>query len=205
MFFLVLISDRDCRASDSIIIILSQLNHLEKAVAAAHTFLQKNPDDPSLIKNMNYYKTLFDVEEYLINQEEQPYEVCNWTLTSLCTLHAMQTLLLVVLRRTKHQTVPCVAQSVFLKAVKLYNSGDFSSSTRNMEQALTEFFDIYDLCSAGCEGSYEITEFKDFYPTLAGEYGTFSLNTSPFKAGTAKIISASVLVFCRSLHRGAEM
>ncbi|XP_029912875.1 endoplasmic reticulum protein SC65 [Myripristis murdjan] len=111
-----------------------QLNHLEKAVAAAHTFLQKNPDDPYLTKNMNYYKTLFDVEEYLINQEEQPYE------------------------------------SVFLKAVKLYNSGDFSSSTRNMEQALTEFFDIYDLCLAGCEGSYEITEFKDFYPTLADLY-----------------------------------
>lgn len=44
-------------------------------MAAAHTFLKKNPTDPSLTKNMNYYKTLFDVEEYLIDHEEQPYEV----------------------------------------------------------------------------------------------------------------------------------
>lgn len=44
-------------------------------MAAAHTFLKKNPTDPHLTKNMNYYKTLFDVEEYLIDHEEQPYEV----------------------------------------------------------------------------------------------------------------------------------
>lgn len=44
-------------------------------MAAAHTFLKKNPTDPSLKKNMNYYKTLFDVEEYLIDHEEKPYEV----------------------------------------------------------------------------------------------------------------------------------
>ncbi|XP_041828232.1 endoplasmic reticulum protein SC65 [Melanotaenia boesemani] len=108
-----------------------QLNNLEKAVAAAHTFLKRNPNDPSLTKNMNYYKTLFDVEEYLIDHEEQPYE------------------------------------SLFLKSVMLYNNGDFSSSARNMELAITEFFEVYSLCLAGCEGSYEILEFKDFYPTLA--------------------------------------
>ncbi|XP_028268608.1 endoplasmic reticulum protein SC65 [Parambassis ranga] len=111
-----------------------QLNNLEKAVAAAHTFLKKNPNDPHLTKNMNYYKTLFDVEEYLIDHEEQPYE------------------------------------SVFLKSVTLYNSGDFSSSARNMEQAITQYFEIYSLCLGGCEGSYEITEFKDFYPTMADLY-----------------------------------
>ncbi|XP_047427588.1 endoplasmic reticulum protein SC65 [Mugil cephalus] len=111
-----------------------QLNNLEKAVSAAHTFLKKNPDDPSLTKNMNYYKTMFDVEEYLIDHEEQPYE------------------------------------SVFLKSVMLYNSGDFSSSARNMEQAITQYFEAYSLCLAGCEGSYEILEFKDFYPTLADLY-----------------------------------
>ncbi|XP_053193833.1 endoplasmic reticulum protein SC65 [Scomber japonicus] len=111
-----------------------QLNNLEKAVAAAHTFLKKNPDDPYLTKNMKYYKTLFDVDEYLIDHEEQPYE------------------------------------SVFLKSVVLYNSGDFSNSARNMEQAITQYFEGYNLCSAGCEGSYEILEFKDFYPTLADLY-----------------------------------
>ncbi|KAM3863937.1 endoplasmic reticulum protein SC65 [Diretmus argenteus] len=111
-----------------------QLNNVEKAVAAAHTFLKKNPEDPYLVKNMNYYKTLFDVDDYLVDYEEQPYE------------------------------------SVFLKAVKLYNNGDFSSSARDMEQAIAEYFKIYDLCSAGCEGSYEITEYKDFFPTLADLY-----------------------------------
>ncbi|XP_026180347.1 endoplasmic reticulum protein SC65 [Mastacembelus armatus] len=111
-----------------------QLNNLEKAVAAAHTFLKKNPKDPHLTKNMNFYKTLSDVEEYLIDHEEQPYE------------------------------------SVFLKSVTLYNNGDFSNSVRNMEQAITQYFEIYSLCLAGCEGSYEILEYKDFYPTLADLY-----------------------------------
>ncbi|XP_010773759.1 synaptonemal complex protein SC65 [Notothenia coriiceps] len=111
-----------------------QMNNLEKAVSAAHTFLKKNPTDPYLIKNMNYYKTLFDVEEHLIDQEEQPYE------------------------------------SVFVKSVTLYNSGDFSSSAQNMEQAITQYFEVYSLCLAGCEGSYEIVEVKDFYPTLADLY-----------------------------------
>ncbi|XP_034075583.1 endoplasmic reticulum protein SC65 [Gymnodraco acuticeps] len=111
-----------------------QMNNLEKAVSAAHTFLKKNPTDPYLIKNMNYYKTLFDVEEHIIDQEEQPYE------------------------------------SVFMKSVTLYNSGEFSSSAQNMEQAITQYFEVYSLCLAGCEGSYEIVEVKDFYPTLADLY-----------------------------------
>lgn len=59
-----------------------QLNNLEKAVSATHTFLKKNPDEPYLTKNMNYYKTLFDVEEYLIDHEEQPYEVSSSTNTA---------------------------------------------------------------------------------------------------------------------------
>ncbi|XP_020782262.2 endoplasmic reticulum protein SC65 [Boleophthalmus pectinirostris] len=111
-----------------------QLNNLEKAVAAAHTFLKKNPNDKSLTKNMNYYKTLFDVEEYLIDHEEQPYE------------------------------------SVFVKSVTQYNNGDFSNSARNMEQAVTQYFELYDVCLAGCEGNYEILEYKDFYATLADLY-----------------------------------
>ncbi|XP_029293487.1 endoplasmic reticulum protein SC65 [Cottoperca gobio] len=61
-------------------------------------------------------------------------------------------------------------ESVFLKSVTLYNSGDFSSSAQNMEQAVTQYLEIYSLCSAGCEGSYEIVEVKDFYPTLADLY-----------------------------------
>lgn len=61
---------------------------------------------------------------------------------------------------------------MFLKSVTLYNSGDFSSSARHMEQAATQYFEVYSLCLGVCEGSYEILEFKDFYPTLAGEMST---------------------------------
>lgn len=57
-----------------------QLNNLEKAVAASHTFLKKNPKDETLTKNINYYKTLMDVDEYLIDHEEQPYEVSSSSL-----------------------------------------------------------------------------------------------------------------------------
>lgn len=62
-------------------------------------------------------------------------------------------------------------QPFFLKSVTLYNNGDFSNAARNMEQAITQYFEVYDDCLAGCEGSYEIVEFKDFYPTLAGSGG----------------------------------
>ena len=58
--------------------------------------------------------------------------------------------------------------------MKLYNDEDFSTSAQNMEQAIAEYFNVYELCLTGCEGSYEILEFKDFYPTLAG---TTSLKT----------------------------
>lgn len=59
--------------------------------------------------------------------------------------------------------------------MKLYNNEDFSNSARNMEQAITQYFDAHRLCLAGCEGSYEILEFKDFYPTLAGNEGATQL------------------------------
>ncbi|KAK6473184.1 cartilage-associated protein-like [Huso huso] len=51
-----------------------QRNNLEKATSAAHTFLQRNPQDPMMLKNLNHFKTLFEVDEYLIDLEEQAYE-----------------------------------------------------------------------------------------------------------------------------------
>ena len=44
-------------------------------MSAAHTFLQKNPEEPYLTKNMNYYKSLSAVDAYLIDHEQPPYEV----------------------------------------------------------------------------------------------------------------------------------
>ncbi|XP_075033270.1 endoplasmic reticulum protein SC65 [Mixophyes fleayi] len=49
-------------------------NALEKAVSAAHTYLQKNPSHEMTVRYMNYYKTLMEVDEFLIDLEAQPYE-----------------------------------------------------------------------------------------------------------------------------------
>lgn len=38
-----------------------------------------------------------------------------------------------------------------------------------MEHALAEYYKAYENCLFSCEGSYELREFKDFYPAIAGE------------------------------------
>ncbi|XP_042332598.1 endoplasmic reticulum protein SC65 [Sceloporus undulatus] len=118
---------------------LFQTNKIEKAVSAAHTFLQKNPKHEMTQKYLNYYKTMVDVDEYLIDLEAQPYEVNGWW-------------------------------GFFVRSVKLYNSGDFRSSIADMEHALSEYYKAYENCLAGCEGSYELREFKDFYPAIADHF-----------------------------------
>lgn len=60
-------------------------------------------------------------------------------------------------------------QPIFVRSVKLYNNGDFRSSAADMEQALAEYYKAYEDCLAGCEGAYELQEFKDFYPAIAGD------------------------------------
>lgn len=53
-----------------------QANRLEKALAAAYTFLQKNPKHELTTKYLNYYRGLLDAaEEPLTDLEAQPYEV----------------------------------------------------------------------------------------------------------------------------------
>ncbi|KAL8175993.1 UNVERIFIED_CONTAM: Endoplasmic reticulum protein SC65 [Gekko kuhli] len=113
---------------------LYKANKIEKAVSAAHTFLQKNPKHEVTQRYLNYYKTMVDVDEYLVDLEAQPYE------------------------------------TVFVRAVKLYNSGDFRSSIADMEHALAEYYKVYENCLAGCEGSYELRDFKDFYPAIADHF-----------------------------------
>ncbi|XP_025216637.1 endoplasmic reticulum protein SC65 isoform X1 [Theropithecus gelada] len=109
-----------------------QANRLEKAVAAAYTFLQRNPKHELTAKYLNYYRGMLDVaDESLTDLEAQPYE------------------------------------AVFLRAVKLYNSGDFRSSTEDMERALAEYLAVFARCLAGCEGAHEQVDFKDFYPAIA--------------------------------------
>ncbi|NXA40876.1 SC65 protein, partial [Eudromia elegans] len=115
---------------------LFKCNKLEKAVAAAHTFLQKNPAHEMTRRYLHYYRTMVDVDEHLVDLEAQPYE------------------------------------PIFVRAVKLYNGGDFRSSAAHMEQALAEYYKAYESCLAGCEGAREIQDFKDFYPAVAGGLGT---------------------------------
>lgn len=49
-------------------------NNLPKAIAAAHTFLLKHPDDEMMKKNMAYYKSLPDAEDYIKDLETKSYE-----------------------------------------------------------------------------------------------------------------------------------
>lgn len=71
-----------------------------------------------------------------------------------------------------------------MRSVKLYNNGDFRSSAADMEQALAEYYRAYEDCLAGCEGAYELQEFKDFYPAIAGDWaGGWGLPGSWWGAG----------------------
>lgn len=82
----------------------------------------------------------------------------------------------------------------------LYNNGDFSSSARNMEQAITHYFEVYADCLVGCEGSYEILEFKDFYPTLAGERRTPSPRRVPDEKRIKCLMRRSLLQISTWMH-----
>lgn len=84
---------------------------------------------------------------------------------------------------------------MFLKAVKLYNSGDFRSSTEDMERALVEYLAIFARCLAGCEGAHEQEDFKDFYPAIAGishsDYHGHPLATGPCFPGLLRPLKYS--------------
>ncbi|XP_072105739.1 cartilage-associated protein-like [Mobula birostris] len=108
-----------------------QLNNLEKSISAAHTFLQKNPKDAAMQKKMSYYKSIPDIEVYLVDVEAREYE------------------------------------ALFLKAVKAYNNGNFRSSVTDMEHALPEYYRVHQECISACEDSCDVSDFKDFYPSVA--------------------------------------
>ncbi|NWU98624.1 CRTAP protein, partial [Upupa epops] len=109
-------------------------NNLPKAIAAAHTFLLKHPDDEMMQRNMAYYKSIPDAEEHIKDLETKPYE------------------------------------NLFIRAVRAYNGDNWRTSISDMELALPDFFKAYDDCTATCEGSREIKDFKDFYLSIADHY-----------------------------------
>ncbi|XP_058039972.1 cartilage-associated protein isoform X2 [Ahaetulla prasina] len=106
-------------------------NNFPKAVAAAHTFLLKHPNDEMMKRNMAYYKSMPDAEDYIKDLETKSYE------------------------------------TVFVRAVRAYNGENWRTSISDMELALPDFYKAYDDCTAACEGSREITDFKEFYLSIA--------------------------------------
>ncbi|XP_072507586.1 cartilage-associated protein isoform X4 [Notamacropus eugenii] len=106
-------------------------NNLPKAIAAAHTFLLKHPNDEMMLRNMAYYKSMPGAEDYIKDLETKPYE------------------------------------NLFIRAVRAYNGENWRTSITDMELALPDFFKAFYECLAACEGSREIKDFKDFYPSIA--------------------------------------
>ncbi|XP_066531442.1 cartilage-associated protein [Hoplias malabaricus] len=61
-------------------------------------------------------------------------------------------------------------EALFIRSVRAYNGDNFRTSVSDMELALRDFFKVYDECIAASEGSREIKDFKDFYPSIADHY-----------------------------------
>lgn len=152
-------------------------------MAAAYTFLQRNPKHELTAKYLSYYRGMLDIgDESLTDLEAQPYEVWGesgrdvlpWC--AFLPLHPTHTHLMSLQGSLDTPFPPpplpshAPLQAVFLRAVKLYNSGDFRSSTEDMERALAEYMTVFARCLAGCEGAHEQVDFKDFYPAIAGIY-----------------------------------
>lgn len=67
-------------------------------------------------------------------------------------------------------TVCLLLQTLFVRAVRAYNGENFRTSVSDMELALRDFFKVYDECLAASEGPRDVKDFKDFYPSVAGQF-----------------------------------
>lgn len=65
---------------------------------------------------------------------------------------------------------PVLLQTLFVRAVRAYNGENFRTSVSDMELALRDFFKVYDECLAASEGPRDVKDFKDFYPSIAGQF-----------------------------------
>ncbi|KAJ8268141.1 hypothetical protein COCON_G00133130 [Conger conger] len=61
-------------------------------------------------------------------------------------------------------------EMLFIRAVRAYNGDNYRTSISDMELALRDFFKVYDECLAAAEGSREIRDFRDLYPSIADHY-----------------------------------
>lgn len=63
------------------------MKNLQRAVPCAYTFLQRNPEDQEMLQLMGEYKKEYDLNGFLIDYEERPFEVNVWRenrLTPIC-------------------------------------------------------------------------------------------------------------------------
>lgn len=51
------------------------MKNLQRAVPCAYTFLQRNPEDQEMLQRMEEYKNEYDLNGFLIDYEEQSFEV----------------------------------------------------------------------------------------------------------------------------------
>uniref|UniRef100_A0A8C9V1C9 Cartilage associated protein n=2 Tax=Scleropages formosus TaxID=113540 RepID=A0A8C9V1C9_SCLFO len=61
-------------------------------------------------------------------------------------------------------------EALFVRAVRAHNGENYRMSATDMELALQDYLKTYDECVAVAEGSREIRDFKDFYPSIADHY-----------------------------------
>ncbi|XP_004078324.1 endoplasmic reticulum protein SC65-like [Oryzias latipes] len=52
-----------------------EMKNLQRAVPCAYTFLQRNPEDQEMLQRMEEYKNEYDLNGFLIDYEEQSFEV----------------------------------------------------------------------------------------------------------------------------------
>lgn len=74
-----------------------------------------------------------------------------------------------------------------------------------MELALQDFLKVYDQCVAASEGPRDVKDFKDFYPSIAGQFMPGSFFFSRYTILNLSENSSSIIIpsfLCRSLHWG---
>ncbi|KAL4629387.1 cartilage-associated protein [Arapaima gigas] len=61
-------------------------------------------------------------------------------------------------------------ETLFVRAVRAYNGENYRTSVSDMELALRDFLKVYEECVVAAEGSRDVRDFKDLYPSIADHY-----------------------------------
>lgn len=92
-----------------------------------------------------------------------------------------------------------------MRAVRAYNGENFRTSVSDMELALQDFLKVYAECVAASEGPRDVTDFKDFYPSIAGPLSALCWLSVGVPSRCSDALSFVFFLFSlsdRSLYRG---